>query len=1536
MDLPISYFAGYDILSRSSWFDSDFYRRQNPSVDQAGHDPIGHYLEIGAGQGRDPHPDFDTAHYLAQCAARGESADNPLIHYLRVGAALGLTTRPSPSEASAAPSTPVVDTIALDLLSLTPLAGGGLSLKGAGWLVPSRSLIEMAVELQGEIVGFVTHGLNRPDVAASYPEAPGSETCGFSFMIGQLPPHLAGSLELTLTARLENDTVVRGQWRFEVPDHGPAWNACPPGRREGIEALGAPPVRLQVDDALVDDHGLVTLEGWVVALAPVSAVEIWLDGDRLGAAEFGIRRDDVAENYPDYLNPAFSGFRFVADSRPLGEGKRTFTVRCATMGGLAREIAVPLVLRPATRPLPIDGDAEMRVHCDDVRLAEDGSLIVSGWAIAAKGVAAVLLFLDGMEIGEARGGLERPDVGNSFPTFPGSRNAGFAFSGVVAPDGVTGEHLLSVRIRTLDGQVRGTRLPVAAVPVPAVANAGSGVQTAPGVAVAIDAPGVVNGRATAPVRGSLSIAGWALANRGIASVDIAIDGARVTTAYYGVRRDDVAVAFPDHPGSLLSGFAALLPNRVLPKGEHVVSLIARDKEDGVATLDFTVEVQEIEEEEPGPWSLRRRMPWSEVDLQEKMLAAADWRPAFSLLLRVGSSDAEIAAARRTLQSLRDQAYGDWRVVIAGLDGETEVGRLKRRLLRGFDELRDRVFWAPPSAFRRGIHAILRKLAPPGGPLLTGILTGGDELGVDALLSMATWTALNPGADLVYSDERRLNPGTGKLDAFFKPDWSPDLALSTNYIGRFWCARPDVLRDTEATLGEVQAFGEYDLVLRCLEKARCIGHLPAVLCERATQAAEPADREQAALERALARRGIAGRIVPGCAPGLYDVERSHAITGLVSIIIPTCAAKGYIKTCIETLRARTAYRNFEIVCIENIPPAAIEWRVWLKANADRVVTTEEPFNWSRFNNLAAAEARGEYLVFLNDDIEIISPNWLNVLLSHMARPEVGIAGPLLLYPDRSIQHAGLFLSHMGTARHAFRFAPEDDPGYFGLALCERNMIGVTGACLAVRRETYDQVEGFDETHTVINNDVDFCLRVGALGLLTVFTPRTKLIHHELASRSEISDDYDTAAFDDRWGETFLRGDPYFSPHLSRDHDDYSFERESVRLVYPSRPLIDREAVRRLLLLKVDHLGDCVTALPAIRRLRRVFPNARVSILAAPATKAIWALTDAIDDVIPFQFFHTRSGDGQLAKTEAELAELRGRLAPYRFDLAIDLRKSPDSRHLLQYSGARFRAGFGHQTDFPWLDVSLEWEGDPKFQSKHSHVSDDLLRLVQAVELACDGDRLVVARSTTSGSPLPPELRWLHDRPIVAIHPAAGTPTREWPAASFAQLIDMLVADFDVNVAVIGAPAEQAAADALVGAVRRKDRVASLVGKLSLEKVTAFLPRCALFVGNNSGPSHIAAALGVPTVAVHSGVVASEEWGPHGPTGIAIRRDMACSPCYISTADECHRRLACLTKLSPGDVLDTCRRFLVLAHVVSADSAVSHAGPTPGKRPIGYPV
>ena len=372
-----------------------------------------------------------------------------------------------------------------------------------------------------------------------------------------------------------------------------------------------------------------------------------------------------------------------------------------------------------------------------------------------------------------------------------------------------------------------------------------------------------------------------------------------------------------------------------------------------------------------------------------------------------------------------------------------------------------------------------------------------------------------------------------------------------------------------------------------------------LCRRGAADLDDVARSEAALRGTLARREIEGIVLPSAVDGSWRVKRAPRHAGKVSIVIPTCAAHGYIETCLTTLRDRTSYADYEVVVIDNIPDTQMAWKVWLQKNADKVVDMPDAFNWSRFNNLAADVADGEYLLFLNDDIEFEQDDWLDVLLEHAQRADVGVVGARLLYPDRKVQHAGMFLSNNGIGRHAFRFAAEDEPGYFGLALTQRNVMAVTGACMLVRREVFHALGRFDEAHQIVNNDLDFCLRAHKAGLLTVFTPYATLIHHELASRDRLKDVFDLSHFNAHWKTLFAAGDPYFSPMLSRHADDYRPDDEAVEAVHAANPLFRADDIKRILVVKLDHIGDFVTALPAIRRLKSLFPHAHLTVLAGPA-------------------------------------------------------------------------------------------------------------------------------------------------------------------------------------------------------------------------------------------------------------------------------------------------------------------------------------------------
>ena len=1019
----------------------------------------------------------------------------------------------------------------------------------------------------------------------------------------------------------------------------------------------------------------------------------------------------------------------------------------------------------------------------------------------------------------------------------------------------------------------------------------------------LDRPTIPGDGSPAVIRHGLTVEGWAVAADGIESLDIEIDGEPAGPALYGIRRPDIAALFAGWQGADAGGFTLMLPAGSLAEGRHEIRVTATANSGRGAETVFPIAVYSAGI--GGPTVLRRKVPLAETQLAERVLAGLAWRPVFGLLLGIGEIDAEVAAARQTLASLREQAYPEWQVTVLRR-GRALPADLPRRLLDGFDDIVGRIALrldAPPAA------PLAELAAAPGGrqPSLVGVLLAGDILGADALLAMAVGSGLRSEAELFYADERRVNPANGRWEAFFKPEWSPELLTATNYIGRFWCALSNVYSRARATAGDWLQYGDYDLILRCTEAASDIARIPELLCQRGRAQLDHPEQERAALRRALARREVSGEVRDGFGEGYYRLRRAPIGEGLVSIVIPTCASRGLIETCIETLRAKTRYRHFEIVCVENIPRSEARWKDWIKQHADTVVSAKPPFNWSRFNNLGAARAKGQYLLFLNDDTEIVDPDWLDALLEHAARPEIGVVGARLLYPDRSVQHAGLFWTPQG-GRHAFRRAAETDPGYFGLSLSERNVIAVTGACFMVRRGEFEAQGGFDEAHDIVNNDVDYCLRAWERGKRVVYTPHAVLIHHELASRYDLGDEFDREAFARRWRRRLGSRDGFHHLHLSLHHDDYAYEAEPLELLHSSRPLFGRDAIRDILAVKLDHIGDFVLTVPALQRLRELFPEARLHLLSAPGSAALAGLVPELVSVTQFDFFHERSELGQRELTQKDLAGLRERLESRRFDLAIDFRKHPETRPILQLSGARWLAGFDRHNQFPWLDIVAEWEEDPAGIRKQSHVGDDLIRLAEAVALATRPAASLRLESAPENERQPGSRHAPRRR--VAVHPGVGTPIRQWPTAHYAALIDLLIAAHDLDIVLIGSPDEAAIAEEVMRLVRNPASVRSVAGELALKDLPALLAGSALFIGNNSGPKHIAAGLGVPTVSIESGTVDPREWGPSGANAIAVRRAMLCSPCYLSDPGMCWRGLACLTELRPPEIYEICARLLAI--------------------------
>jgi GT2 family glycosyltransferase len=437
----------------------------------------------------------------------------------------------------------------------------------------------------------------------------------------------------------------------------------------------------------------------------------------------------------------------------------------------------------------------------------------------------------------------------------------------------------------------------------------------------------------------------------------------------------------------------------------------------------------------------------------------------------------------------------------------------------------------------------------------------DLLSEDALYWMADAINRQPDAGLVYSDEDKVDGANLRFAPHFKPDLNYELLLALNYISHLGLYRTALVRQLGGFRTGFDGAQEHDLVLRVIEQLTPaqVVHVPRVLYHRravsgstALAAGEKdyaAEAGRKAVQEHLERVGIAAEVLPSSAMARMNRVRFAlpTVAPLVSIIIPTRDRADLLGMCLDSLVQRTTYPNYEVVIVDNgsVEAATRALFARLPPALFRIVRDDGPFNFSALNNVAARLAKGSMLCLMNNDIEILTPDWLEDMLGFAARPDVGCVGARLWYPDGRLQHAGVVLGIGGIAGHAHKLLPKGDAGYFGRAVAHQSYSVVTAACLLVRRDVFEQVGGLDEELAIAFNDVDFCLRVRAAGYRNVWTPYAEMVHHESASRGG----EDTPAKQERfateagfvrrrWG-TQLDSDPAYNVNLSVDYEDFSY-------------------------------------------------------------------------------------------------------------------------------------------------------------------------------------------------------------------------------------------------------------------------------------------------------------------------------------------------------------------------------------------------------------
>ena len=508
--------------------------------------------------------------------------------------------------------------------------------------------------------------------------------------------------------------------------------------------------------------------------------------------------------------------------------------------------------------------------------------------------------------------------------------------------------------------------------------------------------------------------------------------------------------------------------------------------------------------------------------------------------------------REMIESVHAQTYADWELCMA--DGSNAEHSDVERICREYAKKDNRIHY----------RKLEKNLGISGNTNACLEMAQGDYIGLfdhDDLLHPAALyevmrTIENTGADFVYTDETTFHETPE--DAYlphFKPDFAPDNLRANNYICHFTVFMRSLLDQVGPFDPACDGSQDHDMVLRLTEKAKRVAHISEILYYWRAHAGSVAESAgikpyviQAgirAVEKQLERLGLEGKVEP-VRPGMPIYRTRYVIKGKpkVSILIPNYEHIHDLRTCLKSIFNKTTWPNYEIVIVENNSTSRELFAYYEDIRREhanvRVVTWEGQFNYSAINNYGAQFCTGEYLLLLDNDTEVISPDWIEEMLMFAQRPDVGAVGAKLYYPDKTIQHAGVCLGLGGVAGHYYQHAPKENLGYMGRLLYSQNMTAVTAACMLLRRDVWEKVNGLDEDWAMAFNDVDLCIRIRKAGYLIVWTPFAELYHHESKSRGTEDTPKKQARFrsevlrfQQRWKKELEAGDPYYNPNLALD-------------------------------------------------------------------------------------------------------------------------------------------------------------------------------------------------------------------------------------------------------------------------------------------------------------------------------------------------------------------------------------------------------------------
>ena len=513
--------------------------------------------------------------------------------------------------------------------------------------------------------------------------------------------------------------------------------------------------------------------------------------------------------------------------------------------------------------------------------------------------------------------------------------------------------------------------------------------------------------------------------------------------------------------------------------------------------------------------------------------------------------------RQMIESVTAQTYPHWQLCIADGSGDTAE---TKRIVDSY--LSDKRIKYKILAENLGIADNTNAAMELADGDYIALFDHDDLLSENALYEVAD-RICKTGAEIVYTDEDKVTSDLSeRYQPNFKPDFNLDLLRSNNYICHLLVVKKTLVQEVGGQKKEFDGAQDHEFLFRCVEKAKGIEHIPKVLyhwrVHKASTADNPLSKKYAydagkrAVTEHIRRCGEEAEVTDTLFPGFYRAK--YQVTGepLVSIIIPNKDEKETLKKCLDSIKEKSTYCNYEIIIVENNSTGQEIFDYYKEIDGRdgiRVVYWKSGFNYSALNNFGFTFAKGDYILCLNNDVTVITPDWLERMIGQCQRKEVGIVGVKLYYPDDTIQHAGVVVGLGGVAAHVLCKLPRDAEGYMGRLRCVQEISAVTAACMMVKTSVFKAVGGFDEELKVAFNDIDLCMKVRKYGVKIVFTPYAELYHYESKSRGmedtpekQLRFSREVNCFRRKWERELLKGDPYYNPNLTLNNTDCSLRKQ----------------------------------------------------------------------------------------------------------------------------------------------------------------------------------------------------------------------------------------------------------------------------------------------------------------------------------------------------------------------------------------------------------